>query len=299
MYMTGDSSDETIEFRIRVFRDFGLDLSRIIVTDNSRYRAIYCPGHPNAWPSTGYIPEHRLIMSLMLGRPLAEGEVVHHRDSNTLNASFLNLEVSASQSDHIREHHARFQSQSGGIEMSQVTCTVCEERFPKPTRRVSVINCCGPSCRARYAVQQREVHRERLIRAIDAYIGVTTRGVQDGQRIWQTQVERFRPVRMRGGNLITVDPAIASFLFSMDEPATFLGCTPADRLENFLRGFRYWLRSNGFRSGLWAADTLKERSDLHGDRWESRIHQIISLQTMYEIRLTEANEIANSNVDNA
>ncbi len=42
------------------------------------YILIFMPEHPNS-DKRGYIPEHRLVMSQMLGRPLLKSEVVHHR----------------------------------------------------------------------------------------------------------------------------------------------------------------------------------------------------------------------------
>lgn len=37
-------------------------------------------GHPNAKSRKGWIAEHVLVMSEILGRPLREGETVHHRN---------------------------------------------------------------------------------------------------------------------------------------------------------------------------------------------------------------------------
>jgi hypothetical protein len=43
------------------------------------YVVVYAPNHPNA-QKRGYILEHRLVMSNLLGRALLPGETVHHRN---------------------------------------------------------------------------------------------------------------------------------------------------------------------------------------------------------------------------
>jgi hypothetical protein len=45
------------------------------------YILIYEPTHPNA-NSTGYVGEHRKVMSDCLGRPLHRWEEVHHKNGN-------------------------------------------------------------------------------------------------------------------------------------------------------------------------------------------------------------------------
>lgn len=47
--------------------------------------------------------EHRVVAEQMLGRPLKEGEIVHHIDGNRRNNTPENLKV-MTQSEHIKEH---------------------------------------------------------------------------------------------------------------------------------------------------------------------------------------------------
>ncbi|MDR0599978.1 MAG: HNH endonuclease [Treponema sp.] len=48
---------------------------------------------------------HRWMEEKKLGRELKSGEVVHHRDGNTLNNSPGNLKVYPNQAAHMRDHH--------------------------------------------------------------------------------------------------------------------------------------------------------------------------------------------------
>ena len=47
---------------------------------------------------------HRVIAEQMIGRPLEQGEVVHHRDGDILNNDPSNLEVLPSQAEHMERH---------------------------------------------------------------------------------------------------------------------------------------------------------------------------------------------------
>jgi hypothetical protein len=63
--------------------------------------------HPSYASKTGtkYLLAHRYVMEQALGRYLEPGEVVHHRDGNPRNNDLGNLQLFASQSDHIRIGH--------------------------------------------------------------------------------------------------------------------------------------------------------------------------------------------------
>lgn len=69
------------------------------------YVLVKMPDHPFA-TKDGYVREHRLVMERTLGRYLTLEEVVHHKDGNTQNNDPENLEVFASQADHMRHEWA-------------------------------------------------------------------------------------------------------------------------------------------------------------------------------------------------
>jgi len=73
------------------------------------YVLVYCPDHPHAisdGDNTIYVLEHRLVMEKHIGRYLDPQEVVHHIDGNPRNNAIENLQLFASQSEHISIGHS-------------------------------------------------------------------------------------------------------------------------------------------------------------------------------------------------
>ena len=73
------------------------------MTDDDGYILVKKPDHPHA-NNNGYVREHRLRMEKKLGRYLTRREVVHHKDLDRSNNELSNLELHASNGDHLREH---------------------------------------------------------------------------------------------------------------------------------------------------------------------------------------------------
>lgn len=62
-------------------------------TDNNGYRVITKKGHPNCKSKKGHIFEHTFVMSEHLGRPLMNGETVHHINGQRNDNRVENLEI--------------------------------------------------------------------------------------------------------------------------------------------------------------------------------------------------------------
>jgi len=67
------------------------------------YPVVYDPEHPRA-KSNGYVREHILVAEQMLGRPLKDGEVIHHINEDKTDNRPENIMVFDSQSDHMKHH---------------------------------------------------------------------------------------------------------------------------------------------------------------------------------------------------
>lgn len=72
--------------------------------DKDGYVKIFLPDNPNAQAS-GWVLEHRLVMSNYIGRPLLPHEVVHHKNEIKTDNHIDNLELFSSPGQHSSHRH--------------------------------------------------------------------------------------------------------------------------------------------------------------------------------------------------
>jgi hypothetical protein len=104
----------TTVFRMFAKNSIATDPKRRKTTEGSRiihngYIFVKVRNHPFA-NYGGYVREHRLIMEKALNRLLRPWEIVHHKDGNTINNVFSNLELSED-SPH-KANHAKKRSRN-------------------------------------------------------------------------------------------------------------------------------------------------------------------------------------------
>lgn len=80
--------------------------------DRQGYWYIRVDDHPRR-PSTGYVPEHTLVMERHIGRYLKDGEVVHHVNHDRKDNRIENLQI-MSDAEH-RAHHMLEAIDSGKV----------------------------------------------------------------------------------------------------------------------------------------------------------------------------------------
>lgn len=102
--------------------------------------------HPGARRGTIFL--HRVVAENELGRRLAPGEVVHHRNGDKADNRWVNLEVTT-KSEHARAHAQ--QRPVVGETMVSLVCPQCAKLFQRPKRNVKTpLSFCSRSCSATY-----------------------------------------------------------------------------------------------------------------------------------------------------
>lgn len=105
-------------------------------TAEQRGDALRGRGEGKSYRKRGGRHEHRLIAERIIGRPLAPGEVVHHRDGDPTNNAPENLEVLSSQGEHVRRHFTKHYGCSvSGCERQHCARGLCRVHYNAARRK--------------------------------------------------------------------------------------------------------------------------------------------------------------------
>lgn len=119
------------------------------------YMYCYNPNHPLA-NKAGKVMEHVLVMVEAIGRPLKQGECVHHINRDKTDNSIENLRLMT-----ISEHALLHQMEDNGYLLSDRTCLICSSKFTASSG--SAQKYCSYSCsfkaRKRFDISREDLYR--------------------------------------------------------------------------------------------------------------------------------------------
>ena len=146
------------------------------------YILIYLPSHPKA-NNDGYVYEHIVVAENKLGRPLRDGEIVHHIDGNRSNNSPDNLLVFKSRGDHVAFHNHHIFKMDGDTAYCPIRCQHYCKICGKPIARCNkafCIDCFKAENRKRVPPREtlKELLKTKSFVAIGREYGVTDNAVR-------------------------------------------------------------------------------------------------------------------------